>query len=254
MSSKTFLTISREECLVVYKNVLANSDCKWEASERIAEAGEYGTATSLAIISVEEMVKALVLLIDGKGFQFRSVRGMDSLFYHHQIRYFIAYAMFLMGIFRDELFRFLKRHHADDNYISGLYGEWQNDQEKMLRKIKFYAFRKFIQVRREFVWFSKIDLFRQDGFYSDYEDQLKNPMSISIEDYQKLYDRLKTVREVGLEIFETLNDQDEQTAERLGELKKQFREKDYYKKISDSLTTIRQKRQSPFEMIKEHLE
>src|SRR4051812_38270732 len=101
MSSKTFLTIPKKECLEVYKTILKNSDNKWESGKKLADIGDFGGATSFALISVEELIKALIVFLDGKGFEFRSLKGIDTFFKNHKIRYIIAYAMFAMNLFTD---------------------------------------------------------------------------------------------------------------------------------------------------------
>jgi len=110
MSSKTFVTISKNECLTVYRNVLEHSDQKWESGKQLAKINDFGGATSMAIISVEELVKSLIIFLDGKGFEFRSIKGISTLFDNHQIRYLLAYTMFAMGLFGDELMKFLKKN------------------------------------------------------------------------------------------------------------------------------------------------
>ncbi len=246
MSSKTFLTISKKECLVVYKDIIGNSDKKWEAGNLLASHADFGAATSMAIISVEELVKSMVVYLDGKGFEFRSVKGMDTIFKHHQVRYLLAYAMFAMGVFGDELMKFIEKVRQNPNDIIRLNEEMKKDKEEFFRKnMQRYMFRKFIQLRNEFDWFSKVDIFRQDGFYSDYEEQLKNPIKISPDDYGQVIQRLEKVRNVGKGIIEAFENQDEDTQEQFKEIKRDFKQKNYYEKIGNSLTKVRQSRESP---------
>jgi AbiV family abortive infection protein len=251
MSSKTFLTISKKECLIVYKNILENSDRKWESGKNLAKINDFGGATSMAIISVEEMIKAIVVLLDGKGFEFRNVKGMDVVFNHHQIRYLIAYAMFVMSLLGDELLKFLTRIRENpDEMIKIEEAMKQNEEEFFERNLKHYCFRKLIQLKKEFDWFSQVDIFRQDGFYCGYEEQLKNPISIDSCDYEKVINRLEKVRKVGKELIISFENQEVNFTKPFLRLKKDFKQKKYYKHIEKSLATVRQSRESPFDLIK----
>ncbi len=251
MSSKTFLTISKKECLIVYRDILENSDKKWDAGKKLADIEEYGGATSMAIISVEELIKALVVFLDGKGFEFRNVKGMDAIFNHHQIRYFLAYAMFVMSLFGEELLKFIGKVRENPNSIIILSEEIKNDKEFFEKNIKFYLFRKMILIKEEFNWFSKVDIFRKEGFYCDYDDQLKNPIKITKEDYYGVFQRLERVKKIGIALIDSFNIQDEKTTEQFDNIKRDFKQKDYYQKIGDSLATMRKTRQSPFDLIKQ---
>lgn len=253
MSDKTFINIPKEECLEVSIKVLANSDSKWLAGEKLADIGEFGGATSFAIISVEELIKSLILHLDSQGFQFRRIKGMDVLFNHHQVRYLVAYAIFLMGIFKNELMKFIVRIHSDPNYLSMIVAMKENEDE-MLSKTKFWALRKFALISREFEWFSKLDIFRQDGFYSDYEDQLKNPLMISETNYRIVTDRLSAVRLIGKELIDTVNSNDPDYKEQFDTIKRDMIRRGLYKRMENSLAILRQnRRQSPFELIRRFL-
>lgn len=251
MSSKTFLTISKNECLFVYKQILSNSDAKWKSGINLGALGDYGGATSIAIISIEELIKALIVFFDGKGFELRRVKGMDVLFKQHQIRYVIAYTMFVMSLFGDELIKFIMEYREKPQALIAFMEEMKSDKDIFERKMKFYLFRKIIVLRKEFEWFSKADLFRQDGFYCDYDEQLKNPIAISLDDYQIVFQRLEKVRIFGKGIIDAFNSNEEIYNEQIERFRQDFRQKDYYTKIAYSLATLRQTKMSPFDLFKE---
>lgn len=250
MESKTFLNISKEECSIIYKKIIENSDNKWNSGKKIAETKEYGTATSLAIISIEELVKALIVFFDGYGFEFRKVKGIKSIFENHQLRYFIAFIMFVLNLVGEELIKFLQKFHDNpEEMIKTM--ERMTSNEKQLNQIGFrYLLRKMVLVKNEFDWFAKVDLFRQEGFYSDYENQLKSPISINENDYNQLILRLEKVRVVGRELissFESKNPEAQKNRERL---KMYFKDKQIYDKISNALNSTKQSKATPFEFIK----
>lgn len=251
MSSKTFLTISKEECLVVYKRVIEHSDIKWDSSKSLANAGDLGGAVSMAIISVEEMIKALVVYLDGNGFEFRRIKGMDIVFNHHQIRFLIAYAMFVVGSFGEDLINFITRIRENPEQLAKMTESMKEAGPKYYEKhFKYYVLKKLALLKSEYKWFSQVDLFRQEGFYSDYEQQLKTPISITLEDYEKVIQRLEKVRKIGKGIIEAFEDKDPLTKEGLENLKKKFKQEKLYKHMETSLSKVRQTRNSPFDTVR----
>lgn len=97
------MTIPRAECNIAYKEILLNSNQKWKTSELIAQSGDYSSALSFAIISTKELVKAFIVFLDGQGFSFRNIKGMQNIFCNHRIRYFILFFFYIMGLFNEEL-------------------------------------------------------------------------------------------------------------------------------------------------------
>jgi len=249
MSSKTFATISREECLSVYKKILTHSDVKWESGKKLAEMNDAGGAVSLAIISVEELIKAIIIFLDGNGFEFRNVKGMNAFFEQHQIRYILAYAMFAMSLFGEDLLKFIDKVHTNPNEILELNRERKENKSAFDRRIKHYTVKKMVLLKKEFEWFSKIDIFRQDGFYSDYENQLKNPIEINAKDYNEVALRLEKVRMIGKKIIEAFDSADAQIVEQLEKMKNDLKEKKHYEKLGETLLNIRKYKGNPFQLI-----
>lgn len=250
MASKTFLTISKKECSTVYKNILDNSDKKWESGKKLADTGEYGGATSLAIISIEELVKGLIVFIDGQGFDFRRVKGMKSIFENHQIRYLIAFSMFVMGLAGEELVKLVQSFKGRPQELTTLMNKIKTDKEFLRTTGTRYVLKKLVVLKNEFDWFSRVDIFRQDGFYCDYDEQLKNPISITEEDYRHVISRLEKVRLVGKALIDSFDTKDEVYLEHIRKMKRDFKAKRFYDKIGESLATVRQSRESPFDLIK----
>lgn len=252
MSSKTFLTISKAECATVYKDVLENSDKKWEGSRALANVSDYGGATSYAIISIEEMMKAILLSFDGNGFKFRQVRGMQSLFHHHYIRYLLAYAMFVINVFGDDLKILLSTFRNDPEGLEKLMMDIMNNDATVNRSLNRYAVTKMWQLTEEFKWFAKLDVFRQEGFYVDYEEQLKTPIKISEEDYNGLVERLGKVRALGKSLIETLWSSEPLYTDHFKKLSKNLIEKGAYQQMGEGLVRLNQTRENPFDVIKSH--
>lgn len=253
MSNKSFVTISTKECLRVYKEILKNSDRKWESGKKLAEIQEFGGAISLAIISNEELIKALIIFFDGNGFNFRNIKGINTLFKNHQLRYLVAYAMFAIGSFGDDIVKLIEGLRKNPQLIEAIIKNYKEDKTQFKNWIFDYLEKKLNSLAEEFDWFSRIDMFRQDGFYCDYKNQLKNPIEISENEYQQAILRLKIVRRFGNSIIESINSQNPDMMKRLNDLKINFIKNDYYGKIADALTSLKIKRESPFEIIKRYV-
>jgi hypothetical protein len=197
------------------------------------------------------MIKAIVVFLDGKGFEFRNVKGMDIIFNHHQVRYLIAYGMLVMNLFGDELIKIFSKIKENPNMAIKFFEEMKKDDNFFENKMKFYLFRKLVLIRKEFDWFSMLDIMRQDGFYCDYEDQLKNPIKISQDNYFKVIQRLEKVKNFGTILITSFNAQDDLIEEQINNMKRIFRQNGYYQKIEDTLTTIRKTKQSAFNLVKQ---
>lgn len=250
MSNKNFMTISKRECLKAYKQIVLNSDKQWESGKKLAAMGDYGGATSLSVISVEELIKSIIIFLDGKGFEFRSrTEGIQTLFKNHQIRHLIAYLIFVMGVMGDDLISFLEPFRKNPQELPKLIHETQTNPIEFEKKVQRYALRKMVLLRQEFIWFSKIDIFRQDGFYCDYDEQLKNPIDIGEDDYKGLHFRLEKVRKVGKGLIDSFNDQESALTEHVKKMKEDMITKNYYVFIGKALSKVRQTRGNPFEHI-----
>jgi AbiV family abortive infection protein len=240
-SHKNFSSLSQKECIEEYKGILQNAERCWKSGEILAKDEDYGRAISLAIISIEEIIKAAVIFLDGKGFRFRKVKGIRLLFRTHQIRYFIAFAMFVVTIFGDDLIKFIQSLREKDK--SGLDKLQRDFSDKALleSKAEQYAKEKFLQIAKELEWFSKVDVLRQNGFYCDYDEQLINPIQISRTEYFEVLQKLEKVRKVGAELIRSFDSDDELIAEQLSKALKEFNENDRYKSIERFLDKVKGK-------------
>ncbi|NOT91646.1 AbiV family abortive infection protein [Ferruginibacter sp.] len=142
MEGKTFLNISRKECLIVYNDILENSDRRWESGMVLAKNGDFGLGISASIISIEELIKAIIVFLDGNGFDFRKSKGIDSFFRNHEIRYVIAYFIFIISLAGDELKKIIKKMNDNPEHVNNLIKGMRDDKNFILDKYKFYFFKK----------------------------------------------------------------------------------------------------------------
>lgn len=238
---KNFSSLSQKECIEQYKDILQNAERCWRSGEILAKDEDYGRGISLAIISIEEIIKAIVIFLDGKGFKFRKVKGIKLLFRTHQIRYFIAFAMFVVTIFGDDLIKFIQNLRDKDK--SGLNKLRKDFSDKAIleSKVEQYAKEKFLQIAKELEWFSKVDVLRQNGFYCDYDEQLINPIQISRTEYLEVIQKLEKVRNVGQELIRSFDSDDELIVEQLSKALEDFNKNDRYKSIEKFLDKVKGK-------------
>ena len=246
--------MSKKDCLNHYKDVLQTSESNWKSGIILARENQFGNAMSMAIISSEELVKAIVILLDGKGFEFRRIQGMDALFANHQIRYVILYAMLVINIFSEELKSYFLQFKEDPAkgmaFINGI----KANDVNFVTQLQNYGLETLARLSTEFDWFAKVDIYRQQGFYSDYEDQLKTPIDIDTETYHQAITRLEKVRVVGLEIINSLISEDEVYVNHFSETRRSLKRKKIYDQIGQSLAVLRQTRDNPFVVIKRYFE
>lgn len=196
--SKNFMTLSRAECIMVSQDCIANSDSKYSDALILAGAGSYGNATSQLLLSLEEMIKGIVLSLDGNGFEFRSrVDGINNLFMNHKLRYFSAFILSVMNIFgKDMKTLFMKIVENPDAVLN-----FKLTDQRVQQRVTLYLILKIKSIQKEINWFSNADMYRQDGFYVDYVDKLKTPLNISKDDFLSFKLRIDNFRIVGKELI-----------------------------------------------------
>lgn len=250
MENKTFLNISTDECLTVYKKILVNSNKCWESGKMLAKNENYGLGISTSIISIEELIKAIIVFLDGKGFEFRQSKGIESFFRNHEIRYLIAYFIFIIALTGDELKKAFKKINDNPNKVSELVKSMREDKDFFEKKFGYYLRRKVVILKQELNWFSKIDLFRQRGFYCDYNNKLESPINVLKEDYEEVIIRLQRVRNAGIDFLEQLSKNETDSSTQVEQLKAEFKEKKLYEKITRGLELIKKSKNKPFEYLK----
>lgn len=203
MPDKSLMTLTQTECSILYKELLDNSKNKWEEAQILASHERRGTATTLAIISTEESIKAFIVFLDSKGARFRRVKGMNKLFKDHKIRYWISYLLLIMGLLGEDLRLYLQSSISDPQKFALIMNKIKDDKVYRIRVLRIYIYKKMKLFREELIWISKMDRLRQDGLYCDYIDEIKTPQGITSLDYEKIYDRLNKIRLLSEGFFES---------------------------------------------------
>lgn len=205
---KNFTTLSSSECLEYYTEVIKNAESKFNSADKIAQFGDYGTALSTQIIGLEELIKALVLFADGKGFEFRKVAGMNSVFKNHGLRYLFSFFLFVFSVFGETLQEGMKyvMKKAESDEGMAQFKAMQSNQEEFFHKyILPHLVERLRFVFSELKWYSEFDKTRQLGFYSDFKDQLHNPADIDEQFYSEFKMRVDSVKNIVFKMIEEFN-------------------------------------------------
>lgn len=244
--AKKIKDISDNECYNLYDAIIKNSNKRWESAQLLADNKDYGGAIRDLITSIEEMVKAIIMLADSKGFEFRKIDGIESIIRrNHTIRHLIGFFMLGLNLFADDLKKLVIKFRSNPNH----YVEMIKGENFMGDFVKKYLFEKILILQKEFYWFSRVEIIRQQGTHVDLEDDIISPLDISLEEYEEVFIRMKNVRYVGNEMIDTLINPGEIMIEELEKLKIQFIDEDWYSKIGKALHKTKQGKKNPFGLI-----
>lgn len=247
MSSNSFFSIPPAKLIKLYPEIIKNSDLQYQTAIEIADNGKPGIAIPHLLISTEELIKALVVVLDAKGFKFRSIPGMEVFFKNHEIRFFLSSIIFVFTIFGDDFKKFMGENRSDFTRAKGLLNGYKNNEPDTINSIKRYLLRKFIIIREEIKWFSQAEIFRQNGFYVDMKGNLISPLNISQNQFEEAKRRINRVNKAIKYIIEIAVSKDQAMKEEVKRLIIQFDEKKYYDMISKELNNMRKGRKSFFE-------
>jgi len=199
---KSLKDLSDEDCGLISSEMIKNSDRRWDSAKILADNEDYGGAIRDHITSMEEMIKGLLMFLDSKGFEFRKIEEMEGIIRkNHTIRHFIGFIMFVINIFASEFENLILKCKEEPSSMLKIFNE-QKEKKDLI--IKMYFFRKILLIKEEFLWFSKVEIYRQEGIHVDYNPSIGSPLDINIDDYKEVYKRLENVRNVGCSIIEIL--------------------------------------------------
>jgi AbiV family abortive infection protein len=201
--ARNFLDISRQECMNSYNEIVDNSDRHFNVAELISQKEEYGIAISHLILGTEELVKALIIFLDGEGLHIRKVKGVRLFFYRHIIRHSFADIFLVISTVLNLLMPFvnrLKNLIHNENMRESM-TEFEaailtNNKDKVNeisidwidKNIKQYV-DKFELIN---AFWTKAEMYKQRGFYVDFNEQLVTPKHMSKVDYIQAFEITKS--------------------------------------------------------------
>jgi AbiV family abortive infection protein len=250
-SAKRIMNLSKQECLDLSKVCLANADSKYNDALLLSKSGSFGNATSQLMVCMEELMKATVLSLDGNGFQFRqNVKGIVHLFKNHKLRYFLAFAISVFYVFgRDIKWFLIKLKGNPDKFIN-----LDIKNKTFQKQAMAWLINKFRTIEKEVTWFSNADIYRQDGFYVDYIDGVRSPLSITERQFMDFKNRISNFRTVTKEfifILKVEGNDVEVFKEQVVKLQARFIEDKYYQRLGELVTNLNKRDYDGFSKLSE---
>ncbi|MGG8494926.1 AbiV family abortive infection protein [Tenacibaculum sp. TC6] len=190
--NKSFMNLSKEECLEVAKEIFHNAKSKYRDALILADNNSYGMATSTLILSLEENMKAVILFLDGNGFEFRKrIKGINNLFINHKLRYPLGFVISSFNIFGDDLKGFTAKIVSNPSIIK----DFNINEKEWEGPVLKYISEKINQLEEEITWYSNAEYLRQDGMYVDYDKVIRTPLSVDKEYFNDILTRVRRIRE-----------------------------------------------------------
>lgn len=251
-SNTSFFNVPREKLMQFYPEVIANSVSQFQGANSLASIEKYGMGISHLLISTEEMIKALVIVMDAKGFEFRKIKGMDIFFKNHEIRFFIGFITFILTLFGEDGMKLVKAIKDNPSKTKELTLLIKNKQE-MNTKLKWYFLRKLIIIRNELSWFSKAEAFRQNGFYVDAKGNLVSPLLYTSQDFKDTQLRIEKVNKTIQYCIDAFLSEEEKLVEAINETKQKFQSANYYSLIENELENRRNGKATFFDIFQKFL-
>ncbi|MCU0347070.1 MAG: AbiV family abortive infection protein [Saprospiraceae bacterium] len=240
---KEFMNLSREDCLKYYSQLLKNAETKFNTAHHVAtEIGDYGTAISIHLTGLEELMKALIIFLDGKGYDFRSIAGIKSIFNNHPLRHLLTFFMFVMSVFKESFEDGiahvrkinLERDVAKINAIKS------NRKQLFKENVIPYLMEKLRFIDTEIIWYQNFGKIREFGLYTDFvEGRMMNPVEINDIFYYEVKSRIDRVRAIALGIIRDLETPSNQETDLLPDLIKFLQEEKAYEYFGNLLSQSR---------------
>ena len=186
ISKKSFITLSRKECLEIFPQIYLSAEAKWKSALLLSRSEDFSSSNFLMVTALEEYLKALILSLDGNNFKFREIKGIKGMFENHSLRYPVLY-----------LFHFM---------VSSLELPTLMRKEKGAIRKGVLLFRKFFAANSNLSWYANLHKLREDLLYSNIKDEgVILPHFITQQDFKRNYENCKKVRYAFRSILLPLN-------------------------------------------------
>ena len=254
--NKSFMNLSKKEFIEVAIETFRNAENKHNDALILAKNSSYGMAISALILSLEENMKAVILFLDGNGFELtKRVKGVKNLFVNHKLRYPLGFVLSGFNIFGNDLIIFISKIVLNPSMVKDF-----NINEKEWESLALnYILEKINQLDEEIIWFSNAEYLRQDGMYVDYDNIMKTPLSVDREDFNDVLVRVSRIREFinkFLPIFDQSYEGDDAAEFKIEvkKLQKKLVSEKGYDKIGEIVSKINERGNNPFIEISKNLQ
>ncbi len=235
------IEFTRERCHYEYIQLRANSDLRWNSANKLAEIGDYGGAVNSGITSLEEFIKAFILLLDSKGFEFRKVKNIETILNKsHVMRHYILYFAFLFKVIAHDAIKILvNTNFTNFNKI------FLENPEIIIGKGFDFIQRKIEQMKAELPWFKSLELRRQHGVHRNVEFNMPG-ISNNEHNFEEIFIKLIDIREAVVELTNAFDKPEIDAEKQLIKLKEVFINENWYEKLDVEIGNLKKNRINAF--------
>ena len=230
------MNLSARECRAKSLEILGNATRLWKAALDNGKGADYGLSISLMVISIEELVKALILILDASGFEFRKSTSVKRFFTDHHIRHVTSFWLMVFYVFGSDANKILSGIGITPQNLMALFNIVQSKDERMRRLTNWYLEKKIHQLLVELEWFSQMENYRQNGFYCDYDH---SPLNIQFDEFQIALEKLDKVRRVATGIIEIYQNLTPQALKEAKQLSKTLKDSHLYEALGRGIDSIK---------------
>lgn len=167
-----FLNLSYSDSKDLDKTIYANAWQLRRDSALLANTKSYAHATSLLVLSLEELVKAILVKMHSESLEVYKLKDAKKFFNQHKIRHQVAQLMEAGYAFYQAMEEWQKKGRKGPLQKAG-----------RLLKVLLIAFNANERVKR----LEKFDHYKNNGFYVDYMDRLLEPkQEIGVSEYNEV--------------------------------------------------------------------
>jgi len=186
--SKTFLNLDKKESLEVSDHTIKNAIILQETAKYAAENKNFGVATSLMILSIEEVIKAQVLFFQGVGIRVHRIKNANKIFSSHKDKHQVAtqlqFSKIVEGFIKAMNYEPKgKKYKTGVRFMDSLLGGL-HDIANIIVPVTLIS-KSIEQMSENVEWLEKANDLKNRGFYVDYKSEIKLPQDITIDTFEK---------------------------------------------------------------------
>lgn len=181
---KRFNSISRNEALSIYDELIENSKVLLKSGKLLSEQNFHGVATSITILGGEELIKGALLYFHGIGINILRIKDLKSVFKNHLPKHEAAKLSELLKIFES----FIRLEEMEVKTYSTK--KWLNDIMLILDQTRVFL-EPIADMSENLDWWGEADKLKNRGLYVDYYDELLTPNQITLEQFNKTANIMK---------------------------------------------------------------
>ena len=171
---KKFKDLKPQESIGLNDVIFSNAMKLKKDAELLIEINKsYSTATSLLVLSTEEITKSILVLLHSKNYNVYKIKDINQAFYRHNTKHLIA--QFLNGLFGLFKIQQIIEKREKKTLIKG-----KGFKAGLANFLIFFAeaspsiFEGYVNISN----IDKFDKYKNNGFYVDYRDKILIPKNV----------------------------------------------------------------------------